>query len=392
MSNQCSRCLYTSAHPFGLTLIDGMCSGCFTHQEKDTLDWQQRRTMLDARIENVKRKQKARPYDCVVPVSGDAEDFYVLQHVITTLGLNPLVICVNDYFLNDIGWHNLHHMITFYDVDSMIFNPDLTVYKEMIRTTLRRCDHMLWPAIALKTAFPVHVALSRKIPMIIWGQHQAVEQVGKFSHSDAVTMSGWSRQQHDLMDISLEEQIGNGAQLNTKHINYYRYPESQALHKAGVEGIYLSNYLRWDPLAQNNAMTASGFQPERQLTTYDPYERAGSSVYYRIHDLLKLQRVGYRKVLDHLCRDIRHGYISRDEAEQLYAFYAEQPVEVKPFFDWLGMSDSAQQWFTDHRLQPIKHLIGATSSDTPALPVTLQNKLAAGRPSQASFIPFGKGI
>lgn len=54
-------------------------------------------------------------------------------------------------------------------------------------------------------------------------------------------MSGWSRRQHDLMDISLAEQIANGAQLYTEHINYYRYPESHALNKAGIEGVDVSN-------------------------------------------------------------------------------------------------------------------------------------------------------
>ena len=111
---------------------------------------------------------------------GDAEDFFVLQKVLK-LGLNPLLVSVNDYFKNDIGWHNLHQLITYFDVDSMVYNPDISVYKDLVRTSLRKLDHILLPFLTLHTSFPVHIAKQRKIPLIVWGQNQSVEQVGKFS-------------------------------------------------------------------------------------------------------------------------------------------------------------------------------------------------------------------
>ena len=39
----CSRCLYPSNHPLGITFdSDGVCSGCLIHEEKDELDWNKR--------------------------------------------------------------------------------------------------------------------------------------------------------------------------------------------------------------------------------------------------------------------------------------------------------------------------------------------------------------
>ena len=98
---RCSKCLYTDIHPFGLSISEMECSGCITHKEKDILDWNVRRDLLDNHIK--KYKKNGRKYDCIVPVIGDAEDFYTLSKVIE-LGLSPLVVCVNDYFKNDIGW------------------------------------------------------------------------------------------------------------------------------------------------------------------------------------------------------------------------------------------------------------------------------------------------
>ena len=391
MAKECSNCLYKEPHPFGLSFIDNECSGCFTHKEKDVLNWNGRFEQLKEIIERHKQSNNS-SYDCIVPVIGDAEDYFVLHNVINVLGLTPLVVCVNDYFYNDIGWQNLHNLITVFDVDSMIYNPDVHLYKEMIRTTLRRHDHILWPAIALRTSYRVHIAVSRKIPLIIWGQHQSIEQVGKFSHLDGVTMSDWSRQQHDLMDITLKQQVGNGAQVNTKHLNYYRYPDIKKVSQAEVTGIYLSNYIRWDPLSQNQLILKYGFLPEYQSATYDPYERAGSSVYYHIHDLLKQKRVGYRKILDHLSRDIRHGYLEREQAKLLYNKFSEQPIDVKPFFNWLGMTKSGQQWFIKHKLQTVAHLLNGELSEASVLPSRLTKHISMGCQSDKSYISFGKGI
>ena len=99
MLKSCSRCLYKSNHPFGLSFLNNECSGCFTHKEKDELDWSERKSLLEAKIRKFKKKTKK--YDCVVPVVGDAEDFFVLSKVLD-LGLAPLVVGVNDYFKNDI--------------------------------------------------------------------------------------------------------------------------------------------------------------------------------------------------------------------------------------------------------------------------------------------------
>ena len=130
------------------------------------------------------------------------------------LGLVPLVVCVNDYFKNDIGWHNLHQLITYFDVDSFVFNPDIFTYKELIKTSLQKYNHILLPFLQLHTAFPTNIAYERKIPLVIWGQNQSVEQVGKFSHLDAIQMSRWSRREHDLFKTEIDELMGNGAQIN----------------------------------------------------------------------------------------------------------------------------------------------------------------------------------
>ena len=391
MSIECGRCLYRSGHPFGFSVKDGLCTGCITHDEKAGLSSAGKDLHLLERIELIKKKFNKSPYHCVIPVIGDAEDYYVVSRVLK-LGLNPLVVCVNDYFKNDIGWHNLQNLVTHFDLDSFIFNPDLNVYKELVRTSLRKHNHILWPFISLHTSFPVHVALERRIPLVIWGQNQSVEQVGKFSHYDSVEMSNWGRHEHDLFGVSVDKMIGNGAQLEKHHLNYYIYPEIKRLHQKSVKGIYLSNYYSWDPLLQNQKAIAQGFIAEQNKASFDPYERAGSSVYYGIHDLLKYKRLGYRKVRDQLVREIRHNRISKIDAIVLEESYTQSLVDVSPFFKWLEVTKTGMEWFVQHRLSDVAHLIGDEGFRPPAYKGGFSSLLGTGNKPKEFYIAYSKQL
>ncbi|ACH65112.1 putitive LPS biosynthesis protein [Aliivibrio fischeri MJ11] len=392
MQLSCPKCHYPLNHPFGLTIVESECSGCFTHREKDTINWNDRYSQLESLVK--KYKKHSGKYDCVVPVIGDAEDYFTLFNVLK-LGMSPLVVCVNDYFKNDIGWYNLHQLITHFDVDSFTFNPDMRVYKDLVRTSLRKHNHILLPFLQLHTSFPIHVALERKIPLIIWGQNQTVEQVGMYSHLDSVEMSRWNRRQHNLFNFEVDDLIGNGAQVDLRHLNYYQYPEIDKLFRNNVRGIYLSNYMRWDPLAQNQAMVEYGFQPESNNASFDVYERAGSSVYYQLHDLLKYKRVGYRKISDHVAREIRHGRLTSEEGISLITKYTNNKMYIKPFFDWLGVTKSGYDWFKMHRLKDYNHLISESTENIEGLISlynSLDNMLVKGKEINDSFVVFGKGL
>ena len=390
MLKVCNKCLYEQSHPFGLSLYDNGCSGCDTHNEKYSIDWAAKRYELENEIKLVKAKSKG--YDCVVPVVGDAEDYYVVSKVLE-LGLNPLIVSVNDYFKNDIGWYNLHNLITHFDVDSFVFNPNINVYKDLVRTSLRKFDHILLPFLSLHTSFPVHVAKERKIPLIIWGQNQAVEQVGKFSHHDKVEMSKWGRKEHDLFNCDINTLIGNGAQVDKRDLNYYQYPNIEQLSSSGIKGKYLSNYFHWDPLYQNQSTIDFGFKPQENTSSFDMYERAGSSVYYQLHDLLKFKRTGYRKIRDHLVREIRHGRITREEASNLESVYNKSKVDISGFFNWLDVSKSGLEWLKLHKFKDVEYLIGDNTEGLNLdIPNKIKNLLETPSKSSNEFVCFAKGV
>ena len=80
---ECRRCLYTSMHPLGITFNEeGVCSGCLIHEEKDTLDWDKRFELLKRIIEPYKKANNQ--YDCIVPITG-ANDSYFIVHIVKNI-------------------------------------------------------------------------------------------------------------------------------------------------------------------------------------------------------------------------------------------------------------------------------------------------------------------
>ena len=37
-------------------------------------------------------------------------------------------------------------------------------------------------------------------------------------------------------------------------LHHYEYPSDKSINKIGIRGIYLGNYIRWDPIEQHNLM------------------------------------------------------------------------------------------------------------------------------------------
>lgn len=389
---QCSQCLDDLNHPLGQLIgSSGLCTGCITHKEKDLIDWGKRWSELEKKCAEILKKGDKDAYDCIIPLNADAEDYYVVELALK-LNLRPLLLYVNNYFGTDMSWKNLHTLETYFDLDLITFNPNINTYKEAVRTSLRKFNSIYWPYQAIKTAYPVRLALDMKIPLILWGGLQATEQVGKFSHNDEVEMSGWSRNQHDLFATDEVDFFGTGAQISNSEQFHYTYPDLKQVNK--VKGIYLSNYVRWDPWKQNHDMLKYGFTSEKTQHTFDQYERAGSSVFYNIHDLLRFEKHGYYKVRDQLSREIRHGRISKNNAERVYVKYINQKINIKPFFDWIGATDSGLKLFVKERIKYGLYKISQSEN----LEISIQDYFDIGLFSDEStyieknFIIYYKGI
>lgn len=339
----CRRCAYPANHPLGLTFDSaGICSGCRVHEEKDRLDWTERAKHL-GRLFDAYRDRSGLRYDCIVPVSGARDSFFIVDLVKRRFGMTPLLVSYNQHYNTRLGIRNLARLRTALDCDFVQQVVQPQTVKRVMRQTMARLGSFHWHAIAGQTVYPVQIAVRMKIPLIVWGAHQGCEQVGMFSHLDEVEMTRKYRCEHDLMGCEAEDLVGGPEGLDENDLRPYVYPHDRELARVGVRGIYLSNYVRWDSKAQHETMLEKyGYETAPQQRTFDTYNDVDSLHYSGVHDWIKYAKWGYGKASDHAAREVRLRRMTRDEAVALAARYAAvEPADLPQFLDFVGLTRAA---------------------------------------------------
>lgn len=322
----CRRCLYPENHPFGISFdAEGICTGCRVHEEKDYLDWIARERTLRTLLEGYRGRQRAR-HDCIVPVSGGRDSFFIVHLIQKVYGLNPLLVTYNRHYNSRAGIYNIARLRTALgcDIQTLTLRPSLV--KRMMRATLSELGSFHWHALAGQTVFPVQVAVQTGIPLIVWGAHQALDQVGMFSHLDEIEMTRRYRREHDLMGLEAEDLVDrHGLTENDLHPLFY--PQDAELRRIGIRGIYLGNYIRWDSKAQHERMVrAYDYYMGSLPRTFDTYNDVDCAHYAGMHDLIKQRKLGYGKATDHACREIRFGRLTRQQGLILARQFQARPA------------------------------------------------------------------
>ena len=352
----CKRCLYPENHPLNIIFDEnGICSGCRIHEEKDILDWSSRGQKLK-NILNQYKNQSNKNYDCIIPVSGARDSYFIVHTIKKVYGMNPLLVTYNKHYNTDIGIRNLANLRIQFDCDIMTLTVNPETVKKITRATIRKMGSIYWHCIAGQTVYPVQVAVKFKIPLIIWGAHQGVDQVGMFSHEDEVEMTRKYRKEHDLMGFEAEDLISEFDNINEQDIIQYKYPDDKEIERIGVRGIYLNNFIRWDSKAQHEEMIKLyDYETSIQTRTFDTYNDVDCYNYSDIHDYIKYIKIGYGKVTDHACREIRLRRMTREQGIEMVRKYINKtPINLELFLNWIGITENSFHFLMDqHRNKKI---------------------------------------
>lgn len=337
----CKRCLYPENHPLNITFDErGVCSGCLVHEEKYEIDWTKKADELESLLGQY-RDRPGTSYDCIIPVSGTGDDFFVVDLVKNEYGMNPLLVTYNTHFNTKVGVRNLARLITGLDCDHMMSTVGPDTVKEITRITLKKMGDMYWHVLAGGQTFPVQVATKLDIPLIIWGVNGWLDQVGMFSHLDQVEMTKKVRKEHALRCHDAESLIGESDKISRKDLQAYTYPSDEQLERSRVRGLYIGNYILWDSQKQIEMMIEKyGYETSEQERTYNTYESIYCWNNASVHDYVKFLKYGYGKVTDHTSRDIRLKRRTRKESVELVRKYQfVKPDALKKFLDWVDLTE-----------------------------------------------------
>lgn len=351
----CTRCLYPANHPLGITFDEeGVCSGCRVHEEKDALDWNERAGKL-RKIFDVFRSKSGRNYDCIIPVSGARDSYFIVHTVRHVYKMRPLLVTYNKHYNTQLGIRNLAYLRSLIGADILTSTIAPQTVKKLTKISLKKLASMYWHCIVGQAVFPVQTAVRFKIPLIVWGAHQGCDQVGMYSHLDEAEMTRRYRKDHDFMGMEAEDLI-ECEDVDPRDVRPFCYPHDKELESIGVRGIFLSNYIRWDSKKQHEDMLKIyKYETAYQHRTFDTYNDVDCFHYSNLHDYIKFCKWGYGKVTDHACREIRLKRLTREEGIDRVKEYQDRqpdPESLSLFLNWMGMSRQELFQYIDERRDP----------------------------------------
>ena len=275
-------------------------------------------------------------------MTGARDSYFIVDLLVRKYGMNPMLVSYNRHHNTLRGIRNLAYLRTHFDGDYMQSVVAPQRVRAITRETLHRMGSIYWHVLAGQTVFPVQIAVRFKIPLVIWGAHQGIDQVGMFSHLDEVEMTRKYRCDHDLMGVEAEDLVGGVEGLTESEMMPFMYPHDRELSRVGVRGIYLNNYVRWDTKRQHDTMLARyQYEASPQERTFDTCNDVDCLHHSGLHDWVKLVKCGYGRVSDHATREIRLRRMTREQGLAMVARYQSvAPSDKQTFLDWANLGEA----------------------------------------------------
>ena len=316
---------------------DGICDTCKWFEFKKTIDWQEREKQLSALCDRFRRSDGR--YDVIVPSSGGKDSFYVAHELKHKYGMNPLTVTWAPHQYTEIGWKNFQSMIDA-GFDNILVTPNGIVHRTLTKLAFENLVNPFQPFIIGQKNVAPRAALQYDVPLIMYGENQA-EAHNKYEENLS-----------PLMDISHfckkdnEELYFGGVHINDlekhgidkKDLLMYMPLQEDKIKEAGIEVHFYSFYKNWSP--QENyyyAMEHSDFQS-------NPDGRSEGSLDDKIdgqHYYTMFIKFGQGRAMNDVNRDIRDGFITREEGVELINKYdGEFPVKYfQEVLNYMGISE-----------------------------------------------------
>lgn len=346
----CKRCVYPEIAVNLEMDKNGICSSCLTFEKMETYDdkfWSDREKKFRILVQEMKEANKDSDYDCVIPVSGGKDSYFQTYTIVEKYDLKPLLITYHGNNFLPEGDHNRDNMRNVFNADHIVYGPSIEVLKKLNRLGFKKMGDMNWQNHCGIFTAPIRLATKLKIPYLIWGEI-VWDISGMYDPDDLVEFSARVRHEHGLRGYEWADFINDKEEkLNEKDLIWAKYPSDEEIVNVGTRGIYLGNYFKWDPNSHSKLMLEnynwkSSSKPFQR--TYRRFSNIDDKYENGVHDLLKFIKFGYGRASDHSSKDIRTGYMNREEGVQMVKKYDHiVSDDLYEWLDYVSMNES-QFW------------------------------------------------
>jgi N-acetyl sugar amidotransferase len=322
---------------------DGICDTCKWFEFKKTINWQEREKQLGELCDRFRRNDGR--YDVIVPSSGGKDSFYVAHELKYKYGMNPLTVTWAPHQYTEIGWKNFQSMIDA-GFDNILVTPNGKVHRILTKLAFENLVNPFQPFIIGQKNVAPRAALQYDVPLIMYGENQA-EAHNKYEEnlSPLMDISHFCKKENEELyfgGVHIDDLEKH--EVDKKDLLMYMPLDENKVKSAGIEVHFYSFYKNWSP--QENyyyAMEHSDFQSNpdgRSEGTYTKFASLDDKIDGQ-HYYTMFIKFGQGRAMNDVNRDIRDGFISREEGVELINKYdGEFPVKYfQEVLNYMGISE-----------------------------------------------------
>ena len=371
----CRRCTISNQRPRISLDEDGICSACKFSDYKRTIDWEQRDLELKALCDQHRKDDGS--YDVIVPVSGGKDGGLVAHMLKYRYRMHPLLVTWSPHLYTNIGRQNIESLIKVGGFDHVLGTVNGKVHRLMSKLAFLYLGDNFQPFIYGQTNFPLKIAVTYNIQLIMYGENGEVEYGGDMKNANSPTRTIEDHDDHYFSGKPPEfwEEYG----VSSKEIYPYRPPSYDSIMQNKTEIHFFSYYHFWDP--QENfyyCVENTGFRPNdiRSEGTYSKYASLDDKT-DGFHYFLSFIKFGIGRATNDSAHEVRDGKITRSEAVALVKKYdGEFPKKYfDTFLDYIDITEevffqiidswrSSHIWWNDSGEWKLKYPIWNDTNDS----------------------------
>lgn len=248
--NYCKKCVMPDTRPGISFNQEGICSACQAYDKREHVDYNQRFKELERLCDKYRGINGPNSNDCMIAVSGGKDSHFQVHVMKELLGMNPLLVTVEDNFpMTSAGIHNLKNISEVFGCDIISMKPNIKTQKIIMRYTFEKYGKPTYFIDRYIYTYPLHMALKLNIPLLVYGENVNYEYGGQnaeetYSARDQINNGVGS-------GIPISEFLGDKVTL--KDLNFFEPPSTESLTK--LEPIYLSYFVEWNSYSNSLVST-----------------------------------------------------------------------------------------------------------------------------------------
>jgi hypothetical protein len=230
--------------------------------------------------------------------------------------------------------------------------PSIAVMKKLNRIGMLAMGDPNWHThIGIMTT-PVREALRHGVSLFVYGENGYQNLAGTLGYDQIHGFTRDYRTRVMSRGYDWDSFLGQEG-LTARDMQWAEYPSDGELAKAGLRGIFISEYFGWNQ-AQHLQLVRDlyGFEisPTPRERTYARDSNLNDLHDDGLHDWLKYVKFGYGRATDHACRDIRNGLMTREEGIEMVRRYDHiVPSDIKRWCEYVGWTEKrffseAEKW------------------------------------------------